>query len=35
MLITADEMCLNLSFYARDGQLIDSLTMTKQETGRK
>jgi len=33
MLVTVDEMCLNLSFYARGGQLIDSLTMTKQETG--
>ena len=32
MLITADQMCMNLSFYARDGNLIDSLTLTKPKT---
>ena len=32
MLVTADEMCMNLSFYARDGELIDSLTLMKPET---
>jgi len=35
MSVMADEMCLNLSFYARDGQLIDSLIMAKQDTGRE
>ena len=30
MLITADQACLNLTFYTRDGALIDSLTLTKE-----
>jgi hypothetical protein len=35
MLVTADAVCLNLTFYAHDGDLIDSHTLTKQEIGRE
>ena len=30
MLVTADDMCINFSFYARDAELIDSFTLTKE-----
>jgi hypothetical protein len=31
LLVTADDVCINFSFYNRGGELIDSYTMTKEE----
>ena len=32
MLVTADELCINFSFYVRSGELIDSYTMIRENT---